>query len=128
MTKKWSSEILADEKKIFGLKVRRKSFISGKCSIFLETLKNPHNKFLPTPLTVYVYHVFFVQITTLVNAKEKPIRSERALSALVRVGQAVNMAVERFVKVGEAIARENSEIQHEMYEACQEAKIAGKYP
>lgn len=69
--------------------------------------------------------VFHLQITTLVNAKEKPIRSERALSALVRVGQAVNMAVERFVKVGEAIARENSEIQHEMYEACQEAKIAG---
>lgn len=61
----------------------------------------------------------------MVNAKEKPIRSERALNALVRVGQAVNMAVERFVKVGEAIARENSEIQHDMYEACQEAKIAG---
>ncbi|ESO13189.1 hypothetical protein HELRODRAFT_105779 [Helobdella robusta] len=64
------------------------------------------------------------QITTLVNAKEKPLRSERALNALVRVGQAVNMAVDRFVRVGEAIALENPEIQQEMCVACHEAKIA----
>ena len=44
---------------------------------------------------------------------------------MVRVGHVVNMAVERFVKVGEAIARENPDIQHDMCNACQEAKAAG---
>jgi len=66
-----------------------------------------------------------VQITTLVNAKEKPIRSERTLTALVRVGQAVNLAVERFVGVGEAIARDNPEIQRDMSDACHDARAAG---
>jgi len=66
-----------------------------------------------------------VQITTLVNAKEKPIRSERTLTALVRVGQAVNLAVERFVGVGEAIARDNPEIQRDMSDACRDARAAG---
>jgi len=66
-----------------------------------------------------------VQITTLVNAKEKPIHSERTLTALVRVGQAVNLAVERFVAVGEAIARDNPEIQREMCDACRDARTAG---
>jgi len=68
---------------------------------------------------------FIEQITTLVNAKEKPIRSERTLSALVRVGQAVNLAVERFVGVGEAIAADNPEIQREMCDACRDARAAG---
>jgi len=66
-----------------------------------------------------------MQITTLVNAKEKPIRSERTLAALVRVGQAVNLAVERFVGVGEAIANDNPEIHNEMCDACRDAKMAG---
>lgn len=66
-----------------------------------------------------------MQITTLVNAKEKPVRSERALNALVRVGQAVNMAVDRFVRVGETIATENPEIHQEMCIACHEARVAG---
>jgi hypothetical protein len=33
--------------------------------------------------------------------------------------------VERFVVVGESIADENPEIQPEMYNACEEARIAG---
>ena len=66
-----------------------------------------------------------MQITTLVNAKEKPIHSERTLTALVRVGQAVNLAVERFVAVGEAIARDNPEIQRDMCDACRDARTAG---
>ena len=70
--------------------------------------------------------VFSLQITTLVNAKEKPIKSERTLRALVRVGQAVNLAVERFVSVGESIAEENPEIQHDMCDACKEARAAGR--
>ena len=50
MTKKNRlSEILADEKKIFWVKVRRKSVISEN-EIFLESLKKPHHEFLPTPL------------------------------------------------------------------------------
>jgi len=44
---------------------------------------------------------------------------------LLRVGQAVNLAVERFVGVGEAIARDNAEIQREMSDACRDARTAG---
>lgn len=60
------------------------------------------------------------------NAKERPIKSEKTLRALVRVGQAVNLAVERFVTVGEAIADENPEIRDDMSEACREARLAGQ--
>lgn len=78
------------------------------------------------------------QITTLVNHRERaptsssrqdgkgpltPSVSPRAVA--VRVGQAVNVAVERFVAVGEAIADENPEIRAEMYDACKDARAAG---
>ncbi|XP_044268903.1 alpha-catulin isoform X3 [Tribolium madens] len=46
-------------------------------------------------------------------------------SAVARVGQAVNMAVERFVTVGEAIADDYPEVRQGMYEACKEARQAG---
>jgi hypothetical protein len=38
----------------------------------------------------------------------------------------VNLAVERFVTVGETIADDNPEIKDDMYEACKEARAAGK--
>jgi hypothetical protein len=42
------------------------------------------------------------QISTLVNFKEKPrsTTNEKTLQAVHRVGEAVHMAVERFVSVG----------------------------
>lgn len=46
-------------------------------------------------------------------------------SAVARVGQAVNMAVERFVTVGETIADDYTEVRQGMYEACKEARQAG---
>ncbi|KAJ8910004.1 hypothetical protein NQ315_006008 [Exocentrus adspersus] len=46
-------------------------------------------------------------------------------SAVARVGQAVNLAVERFVTVGETIADDYQEIRQGMYEACKEARQAG---
>lgn len=46
-------------------------------------------------------------------------------SAVARVGQAVNMAVERFVTVGETIADDYPEVRQGMYEACKEARQAG---
>lgn len=46
--------------------------------------------------------------------------------AVGRVGQAVNVAVDRFVTVGETIADDNPEIKVDMYEACKEARAAGK--
>lgn len=49
------------------------------------------------------------------------------MRAIVRVGQAVNIAVERFVAVGEAIADDNPEIKVEMYDACKDARAAGNY-
>jgi hypothetical protein len=68
-----------------------------------------------------------VQITTLVNAKERSFCSERTLRAISRVGQSVNIAVERFVTVGEAIADDSDEIRPQMYAACQEARASGIY-
>ncbi|XP_041105038.1 alpha-catulin isoform X4 [Polyodon spathula] len=65
------------------------------------------------------------QITTLINHKDKPRKSEKTLRAIQRVGQAVNMAVGRFVTVGEAIAIENQELKEEMSFACYEARRAG---
>lgn len=45
------------------------------------------------------------QISTLVNFKEKPrsaaTTNEKTLNAVQRVGEAVHMAVERFVSVGQ---------------------------
>ncbi|XP_053719872.1 alpha-catulin [Synchiropus splendidus] len=66
------------------------------------------------------------QITTLINHKDKPKKSERTLAAIHRVGQAVSVAVGRFVAVGEAIATENQELKDEMGHACFEARRAGE--
>ncbi|XP_015212996.2 alpha-catulin isoform X1 [Lepisosteus oculatus] len=65
------------------------------------------------------------QITTLINHKDKPKKSEKTLRAIQRVGQAVNVAVGRFVTVGEAIAMENEDLKEEMNFACYEARRAG---
>ncbi len=67
-----------------------------------------------------------LQITTLINHKDKPKKSERTLAAIHRVGQAVSVAVGRFVAVGEAIATENQELKDEMGQACFEARRAGR--
>uniref|UniRef100_A0A914L6N2 Alpha-catulin n=1 Tax=Meloidogyne incognita TaxID=6306 RepID=A0A914L6N2_MELIC len=70
------------------------------------------------------------QISTLVNFKETILtggrpKSDRALRAALKIGTAVEAAVERFVAVGETIADENPDIQPELYDACHEARIAG---
>lgn len=67
-----------------------------------------------------------LQISTLISHRERPLCSDRSLRAVARVGQAVNLAVERFVTVGETIADDNPEIKQDMYEACKEARVAGK--
>ena len=69
--------------------------------------------------------IVILQISTLVTHRERPLCSERSLRAVARVGQAVNLAVERFVTVGETIADDNPEIKEDMYEACKEARAAG---
>jgi hypothetical protein len=74
-----------------------------------------------------MYKINLLQISTLVTHRERPLCSERSLRAVARVGQAVNLAVERFVTVGETIADDNLEIKDDMYEACKEARAAGKY-
>ncbi|XP_026556809.1 alpha-catulin [Pseudonaja textilis] len=66
------------------------------------------------------------QITTLINHKDKPKKSDKTLKAVQQVGQAVNLAVGKFVMVGEAIANENQELKEEMKAACTEAKQAGE--
>ncbi|KAF8368377.1 ctn-1, partial [Pristionchus pacificus] len=70
-----------------------------------------------------------IQITTLINCKESLMgakgRSEKAIRAALKVGSAVESAIERFVAVGETIADENPDVQPEMYDACHEARLAG---
>ncbi|KAJ6646037.1 Alpha-catulin [Pseudolycoriella hygida] len=65
-------------------------------------------------------------ITTLVQhrSERSHVSSERTLRAIGRVGQAVSLAVERFVTVGETIADDNPEIRQDMYDACKEARAA----
>ncbi|VDK74918.1 unnamed protein product [Litomosoides sigmodontis] len=70
------------------------------------------------------------QITTLVNFKESYLsngkkRSEKAFRSALKIGSAVEAAIERFVVVGETIADENPDVQPEMYDACHEARLAG---
>ncbi|XP_063117239.1 alpha-catulin isoform X3 [Cavia porcellus] len=66
------------------------------------------------------------QITTLINHKDNTKKSDKTLQAIQRVGKAVNLAVGRFVKVGEAIANENWDLKEEINIACIEAKQAGE--
>ncbi|OWF56469.1 alpha-catulin-like [Mizuhopecten yessoensis] len=65
------------------------------------------------------------QITTLVNHKDRPKVTDKTARALIRVGQAVSAAVDRFVIVGQSIADDNDDIRQDMCEACEEARSAG---
>ncbi|XP_061117105.1 alpha-catulin-like [Conger conger] len=65
------------------------------------------------------------QITTLINHKDQLKKSQKTLRALQSLGQAVSMAVDRFVTVGEAISTEHLELKEEMNLACSEARRAG---
>lgn len=76
------------------------------------------------------YFIISLQISTLVQHRSERSHigtSERTLRAIGRVGQGVNLAVERFVTVGETIADDNPDIKQDMYDACKEARAAGKY-
>ncbi|GAB6029512.1 myosin 3 [Chamberlinius hualienensis] len=64
-------------------------------------------------------------ITTLANGKDQSNKLDTTLRTILMVGQAVNVAVERFVATGEAIADDNPEIKVEMHDACKDARAAG---
>lgn len=63
----------------------------------------------------------------LTGGREKLSKSEKNSRAIVRVGQSINLAVERFAAVGEAMADDNPEIKVDMYDACRDARTAGEY-
>ncbi|XP_058807304.1 alpha-catulin isoform X2 [Phymastichus coffea] len=65
------------------------------------------------------------KISKLVSHRDRPFRCERNPGMLARVGQGVNLAVERFVTVAETIADDNLDVKADMYEACKEARVAG---
>ncbi|GFU16810.1 alpha-catulin [Trichonephila clavipes] len=58
------------------------------------------------------------------NPRERPLRGDKTLNAIVRCGQAVHLSIERFVTLGEAMADDNAEIKVDMYEACRDARAA----
>lgn len=66
-----------------------------------------------------------LQISTLVEHRNSSTCGSLRATAVARVGQAVNLAVERFVTVGETIADDYHEVKQGMYEACKEARQAG---
>ncbi|KAL3119968.1 hypothetical protein niasHT_007096 [Heterodera trifolii] len=114
-------------------------------SAIASVATNPHNQPTPTNGTTFdprnleiktrsVEHTLLPlvqQISTLVTFQKESIitgsrpKSERALRAALKIGTAVEAAVERFVAVGETIADENPDIQPELYDACNEARMAG---
>lgn len=107
------------------------------CCVECEDSKNEIVKFCDDkiyPLDVSSENYFsllYLQISTLIQHRsERPhvtsATSERTLRAIGRVGQAVNLAVERFVTVGETIADDNPDIKQDMYDACKEARAAGE--
>lgn len=69
------------------------------------------------------------QVSTVAHHRSERQHSaaavERTLRVIDRIGQSVNLAVERFVTVGETIADDNPEIKQDMYDACKEARSAG---
>ena len=77
-------------------------------------------------LRVYSVYYLYLQISALISHRERLVKSERISLALSRVGQDVCEAVQKFVHIGENIASENVEIKQDMYEACREAREAGK--
>ncbi|XP_014227561.1 alpha-catulin isoform X1 [Trichogramma pretiosum] len=64
-------------------------------------------------------------VSKLMQHRDRPFRCDRNPGVLARVGQGVNLAVERFVTVAETIADDNPDVKQDMYEACKEARVAG---
>lgn len=72
--------------------------------------------------------LFYMQVSsTGQHRSDRPhtTSGERTLRAIGHIGQSVNLAVERFVTVGETIADDNTEIKQDMFDACKEARSAG---
>ncbi|KAI6203796.1 Alpha-catulin [Aphelenchoides besseyi] len=122
------------------------SFYGQSANMQSTFVFDPRNLEIKTKSVEQTLLPLVTQISTLVNFKESIVtgnkpRSERALRAALKIGSAVEIAVERrvlwlfsvvegffgfrFVVVGESIADENPDIQPEMYDACHEARHAG---
>ncbi|KAH8402262.1 hypothetical protein KR009_010880, partial [Drosophila setifemur] len=52
--------------------------------------------------------------------------NEQIMSTFGNIGHLLNIAVERFITIGEIIAEENIDIKGDMYDAAKEARDAGK--
>ncbi|XP_039955730.1 alpha-catulin [Bactrocera tryoni] len=52
--------------------------------------------------------------------------ADRRVKAISHVGHAVNLAIERFVTIGEIIAEDNLDIKSDILECCRNARDAGK--
>jgi len=61
------------------------------------------------------------------SSSSNSINNGRKIKAIYHIGQAVNMAVEKFMTIAETIADDNPEIKTDMHEACKDARDAGKY-
>lgn len=53
--------------------------------------------------------------------------NEQKLLACKRLGQAINMGVDRLLTIGEIIAEVCSDIKADMFECCKEARETGKF-
>ena len=67
-----------------------------------------------------------LQITTLVNIREKVKLTDKSKNILKNAGVNIQKAIDTFSNVGQAIAAENDEIANEMQDTCAEALNSGK--
>lgn len=63
------------------------------------------------------------------SAAQRPhtdLNNEQKLLACKRVGQGINMAVDRLMTIGEIIADGHVDIKADMFECCKDARDTGK--
>lgn len=80
------------------------------------------NLIIPTKSALIILE--FQQLTT---PRHLEMSGEQKLLAYKRVGQAVNMAVDRLVTIGEIIAEGFQDIKGDMFDCCKDARDTGKY-
>ncbi|XP_037950283.1 alpha-catulin isoform X2 [Teleopsis dalmanni] len=58
--------------------------------------------------------------------KQKNMRNDDKIWTFARIGQTINLSVEKFIAIGEVIAQNNPDIKPDLSESCKEALNAGK--
>lgn len=74
----------------------------------------------------FTFIKFSLQITTLVNLRERIRLTDKSKKVLKNAGINIQKAIDTFSSVGQAIAAENNEIANDMHDTCSEALKSGE--